>query len=879
MAYFQKELAIGTGDSLIDKRLDYAPGAIAGIGGTYADNADKDKSSWGSPLSRINNNYYEFSKKYLYFSFIVNTSNSTEFMAPTNMKFYINGVHLSEIGFGSYAFASRAKSGKMGDPRVLIRVNVPTELLYRFSPITSVGCSIDYSANASKTLSSTWNFDDKELMIYETYYWIKDSADNLFDDDNWYLTNNNSAYAKNNSTYSGQFRAPNTYEGKITLNAIKDNINNNTYFTLNGGTVRVKLTSNVFLNSDPRSRARMPSHIILYSSNGSNLTWPTGYNYINDIVSTSQYVELDIAASYMVGFKDITSAEVYFGGNTNNIISIDIANQSFLNCDLLDNFGLQLNNASGITNEFQKIIATGVEKKIRLKSSLQGSLSKANNCPYNFIDTSSAVLVPNFTGSDVEGVSITSVGALSVEQTYECSNKNGSFLIEDTTLKSGTYKLNCNVLNTLNGKTENKTFIVTNLSIGKNKYIKYVAFKNMDHFFYDENLTYLIPGDIIMPLERIRFFSDVNNNLPNFQIYNLDDGKLVTVDKVYPIFNDNSAKNYISSSSTLSTIKDKTSYSYEDIRSIIGENNSKTTPIVLKYEFYNDDGKLNNVYQNSDSFTLGRKHDVNYSISKTSGTFVKYFFSDCGGDEYDNITTNELIEDRKQGKRYFNLSRQPGEDGEPKEWLSLNFKYKEKNTETGQQQQKNMLFEIPFSKDKLEFALNLLREKATNTIDFSDLLSSHSNYNFLVQLLNTTPVVLEIKLLYVYDVEFEVNTQKLLPNYIVLLDFSTDEIIFSNRISPFGLRKRGVIINPKEKEDLTPTSNKRNTFIINVRDVSKTTDKSEWNEENGLRIVFHTDEKHENDTPITLPVFEVFLDSNGEICFSNGSKIIKPFSQ
>jgi hypothetical protein len=68
------------------------------------------------------------------------------------------------------------------------------------------------------------------------------------------------------------------------------------------------------------------------------------------------------------------------------------------------------------------------------------------------------------------------------------------------------------------------------------------------------------------------------------------------------------------------------------------------------------------------------------------------------------------------------------------------------------------------------------------------------------------------------------------------------------------------------------------TFIVNVKNVTAATKDSNnnptsWNKQNGLKIVFQTDE-----IGVTLPTFTIFLDSDGQIGFSNGTKIIKPFS-
>ena len=112
---FQNEFAIAQGDISIDNRLIYSPNAFLDLG-TYSDDADKDKQDWGSPLITKKEGekvvYHEINSDYIYLSFIVDCDSFNDFVAPQNLRLYINDLAAPiPVSFGSHAFASRAKKG------------------------------------------------------------------------------------------------------------------------------------------------------------------------------------------------------------------------------------------------------------------------------------------------------------------------------------------------------------------------------------------------------------------------------------------------------------------------------------------------------------------------------------------------------------------------------------------------------------------------------------------------------------------------------------------------------------------------------------------------------------------------------------------------
>jgi hypothetical protein len=96
-----------------------------------------------------------------------------------------------------------------------------------------------------------------------------------------------------------------------------------------------------------------------------------------------------------------------------------------------------------------------------------------------------------------------------------------------------------------------------------------------------------------------------------------------------------------------------------------------------------------------------------------------------------------------------------------------------------------------------------------------------------------------------------------------LMSFTLRNILFSEEKIPIGLRENGVIINPDEDEELENSNGRKNTFVINVKDIK--------NSEaiNGFRIVFNTGQN-------VNPFFEIYLDTDGKICFASKDGIFKP---
>ena len=882
---FQNEFAIAQGDISIDNRLIYSPNAFLDLG-TYSDDADNDKQDWGSPLITKKEGekvvYHEINSDYIYLSFIVDCDSFNDFVAPQNLRLYINDLAAPiPVSFGSHAFASRAKKGAFQDTRVLIRINIPTNLIYNRSPIQNIRCQIDYGYDGMNIIDRTWNFSDPTLKVYETYRWVKNQVTILgVKVDNWYITNlklntsTESLYSEKISEnhYSTKpIGTPNTYEGSIFLysKTQEEGVTNQNFFTSEDGTINIQITTAWYVNPDPRSRWRVPSHIIFYSSKGDFKEYPTGYTFNNDIVAL-RTVTVEMSSNEIKNFCDIKEAQVFFGSNSNQKITIPITNSSFLNCDFIDDFGMSFSRTDGISNSYDSMTE---DRIITLKSSLSGEITAPNNCPYQFNETEDAEMISKDLVA-ITNVNISKPSSLSVTKFYNCEvTENDSLDIDNQcTLKPGTYSLKCEVTNKLNGNVVTKTFVIKNLTVVKGTTSEYVAFKNLETLIYSGDHKYKVPGDIIVPGE-ILLFNSSDNSKPDFQVYDLLDGKKVEKVSSYPIINE------ISTKSQWDPIIKNTFFSYGSIKQVINkEDKTDTIPITVEYDFYLNDSNLKPLHCFADSFILGREKTPNYSISAITDTSIKYFLRDNGADRYDGLSSNRLIEQRKQAENptYFNLSRMPKNNNKAQEHLLLTFIYQEYNKDTQSEELKEIPFRTEFtSLELLNTGLNFLRENRTNTLELSSefLENDSDKIKTLFDALSKYPVRLKIELIYIYD-------EKTLAGNTVF-SIETPEITFIQRISPIGLRKRGVIVNPtvtrlesgeEEIEDL----DNNNTFVINVKNVERTENKAEWIKQNGLKIVFQTVETKDNQIE-TLPTFEVLLDNNGHICFYNGTTLIHPF--
>jgi hypothetical protein len=99
---------------------------------------------------------------------------------------------------------------------------------------------------------------------------------------------------------------------------------------------------------------------------------------------------------------------------------------------------------------------------------------------------------------------------------------------------------------------------------------------------------------------------------------------------------------------------------------------TETRKLKLTYSFYKGSTKLA-AYSPEDIFFLGREVTPRPKITKVEKNIIRYYLQDNGGDRRikdENgtiLSTNELIEKRKNRENYFNLSRKPKDSRDAQE--------------------------------------------------------------------------------------------------------------------------------------------------------------------------------------------------------------------
>ena len=165
--------------------------------------------------------------------------------------------------------------------------------------------------------------------------------------------------------------------------------------------------------------------------------------------------------------------------------------------------------------------------------------------------------------------------------------------------------------------------------------------------------------------------------------------------------------------------------------------------------------------------------------------------------------------------------------------------------------------EALFNKLKLKLPEDLEDNDANKTIVIKKALDDF---------LSKGKTNLKIQLNYEYQTDNRSFNRELFSITLTDLTFFPDDI-------PLGLRKHGAIINAGEQEELIPSNGRKNTFVINVKEtkVNTTSDSRTYTPINGCRIVFDTGEEG-----VEMPYFEIYLDSNGGICFASDKGTFKP---
>ena len=750
-------------------------------------------------------------------------------------------------------YGSRNKDFNRDDGRVLLRFNIPTSKIWEIDYITQVYVKANYGVGGNNFLDGTWNLQD--CTVYQSYFWKNRGGDGYLAT-NWRLNNYNKY---SNNTIS----TPITYDGKIEISALQnDETSNKVYFDSEValGYLEVIFYFSQYLSEDSY---RIPNNVKFIDTKNEK----TKTISLSDIFSfssnhqTSEITYIWKASSKTFeSFTTIDAVQVEFCDGRYIAIPIDckLKNISKIK-DNPEEFEIRFSGEENknIFNEYIEIFEDEGEKKVKLKSRLKGSLTLPINCPYILKEDGESYLIdengndistkPNLSSKEKENLSI------EIEDDYDCfeeeiEGNNTKLSFENCILKEGKYKIKAEFYNKLEFSTDNTiTWTLSKeLSVGKKK--DEVAFLKTPEisikYLNESNTSYSVPGNILLDWENLIFSS------AGFNIYSLEDGQKIeqTNENIFLTINEKVTDISVkigSNKYNYSTLKD----SYAEIFNLSEEEKDReeTIKLLLGYSLKN---KV--AYGPTDIFFLGRIiKEINHENKKletlnTKNNTINYILLDNGGDQNvldENnswLTQNLLIEKRKRKERYFSLSRQPEGNALLHEQIELSLNVKGEST----------LPPIEMNIDneeKLSEALDLLKINKTQSFPLE-------LFGLNVESVLDKEIEITITIYYIYGPQEK----------RILTSYKTGSLIFSSVVSPLGLRKEGVIINPKRDENIEASNGRKNTFIINVPETKKN-DSSTYVPINGLRIFFDSDK-----------YFEIFLDEKGEICFATDKGTFKP---
>lgn len=893
---------------------------------TCADGPGMDNADFGSALA-INGNNLEFNNNFLRITILVNC-NWNEFVDPNVLVLKFNsdsngnnGITIfdNNVKWNINAVASRDQ-GLKKDPRVLIHINVPTINLYNTN-ITSIYCKCEYGYDGlfikdRKTVSGYWNLKSSGIQIYRGYKWTSDGYIN-----NVGGSGNNIGYytTKENTTLIPHTNCSSTIN---LLSKTNNGGTNSVFFTKENGkmTATINLPKYFSTYVDDSNNIyqyyRKPAYLFLYGERNDNSSEPVEIEIRKNTETTDESIDIINLTSnehYRV-FKKITSAKMSFVKNgTKFSLTINENNRMEDGDDLRENqIKLNINNNGNIINKY--VTHTRIKEEIdwskskykesiTLKTVLNGTIDVQTNCPYEFKNTSAAKIIRKNDGETMyENVSIIlENGKIKFSMTDEyisyCEYNSDSSTKPTPTFEKGKlvtgtdYYLECPVYCRLqfgNQNSEVATDLKINLNSAKfqvqnennNKYIAFGDSKPLIKYKFKEgerDSWKEVPGDIIIPNEYLTFSN-------RFYVYDLNNYKEVFPSAYIKIQN----KKF---NNDLEVSKNSFSYcSYEAIATeIFSKKQDETrkmenTPIKITYYFKNQNAPLENVYSFVDEFVVGRiTNEPEWSFVNSDEGEMKYFLIDNGGDRNVNynsqtLTANQLINLRKTKTKYFSLSRKPStRDSIAQEFIVFSL------VNASDEDTANDISKTLFIQNTTLFytLIEMLSEGRTNTFSFLELIKagifSDEEKDKINNLLSKSKLDFSISLNYLYGEDSS-------GNYIfqTIFNVTKDGLVFIHPIEPFGLRKNGAIINPKRENDVDEDLDKKDTFLINTKNITgkkpnPDLDEIVWEQKRGLKIVFNTIEQKKDGSVYNLPTFEIYLDENGEICFSNGTKTFNAF--
>lgn len=857
-------------------------------GNSYADT--QFNKTWGTAL-QFKDGAYRFSKEYVCFTFFVNRGSYVDFQKARKGKVSIRGTKNNiDITYPNN-FGEKNSDGEIinitqaddsdSDIQMVVRATVSSRKLYNLGELTEAHCSFDYSAYDGPRVEGWVKLNNGSFKAYSQVYW--------FNGGRAFFGNIKDRIQKNSGYSSKKFCPWSDYSGTIEIGSkVRDTGTlEKKYFTEDKGKLVLTVDA-TFLHQNIK-----PTNIEFHCTTEAGDPKIVSVELKRDDFSNNK---IEIDSSKFIDCKIINKAYIWFGKDDSNKIQVHDFSD-FLNCDIPSNLSLAFSKTDNINNYYVQMSEQNkTPRSVTLKSCMKGTI----NFPYNLFEINSVSLKKKEENSEKKNISwVTENQNLKFthEQTYTCveQNNNGfySLFFSNQPFSNGEYNLICNVkykLKTEEETIDDYTFSVKDLKVDSKTNEEYVAFTqtkpSLKYILTNNNGTetiYGVPGTIIIPDEYLEFSGSSANN---FFVYSLKDGTKKNINTIYIGF-DLNRKTILNSKMTYNTLKEI----FFINRSITDE----TCDGDLRYYFklsgstYAED----NVYTYSFPYTIGRVATPIYTSRKEEIDGISYYLQDCGGDikykteNSEGKTQNQYLQARKVPV-YFSLSRQPQNGNKAQEKLKLIFS--RENT--------SIPLEIKIRQENINIMLKFLTTFESNKITFSEVLGAMSDDELtelrgilsilknekreddekeilsrLETFLKQGKIKLQIGLYYIYGTGTLTYDRELFKIDLVDLNFAPG-------ITPIGLRKKGVIINPKENEDLISTStetegkSRNNAFVINVRNVEATESegKTTYTPTNGCRIVFDTGAEG-----AVKPVFEIFLDSNGEICFSNGQESFNAF--
>lgn len=880
MASFTEKISITESDETYSIKNTYGTHSNISNG-----KAVDDQQTWGAALNENSGRQsLEFSKKYLNFTFELgrDTVNQSSSIKSGTVVLYSrqNGKEISisrNFGGNSGNTMYTSQSDELfnivsSDKNMLIRVQIPTNTIHNIGKIWCVYCEI-YDHNNTK-IHRYWDLSNNTTS-YKYHKWKKEGL--------------GKDVIERGSTYTYKYISPKLYyEGSINIYSKILNYDTETncgkqYFTGSNGEIKVDVKNVVFFNN---TGVRVPSHLF-FEGEGSNMV-EVGLGY-SGLQSGSISETFD--SSKLNGFRKINKVYVCFGGDKDNKILAKTFDNGFLNADIKDNVPIKFsqNKNSGINNIIMG--ATENDQQQQLKVELVGNITLNSDYPFEFQTSPNPYLVylsgghsgkqesvsiANFVTRTATTLTVNYNWIYEFSETLKSSNYSINIL-EKCPLKEGKYNLSCNIINKLKVKNSAEQMngyefkFVNNYEVTISSNEGYLVFGGVAPTIKYSDIT--VDGKIIIKNEELKF---QNIDASNFRIY-----------KINP---KNSSEqvpdNTITRNKYYIGLHKDYHYGWDSAVDISPQEITTNTGIALTYN------KLNKwlSYTNKDEqktfyityilntnkgelqvppfkYILGRVVNPLYDGLRVEDKAINYFLMDNGCDRtygqngVGGLSQNDFINKRLINEEDFSISRNAAEDY-AKEMIYLTFI---RNNST--------IIEIPIKIANLKSstaralepqvmyldqALKLLKTGKINEFSFENILSGLDN-NTASLIENGGSFDLEITIKYIYKENSAAEGQtsnEISQNLITIL---LTGINFSPDVIPVGLRNGGVIINPKENQELNEEGHKKNTLVINVNNVQKSPDGYE--PINGLRIVFGDEDNS--------PFFEIYLGKDGKVHLSN----------